>query len=130
MYSEQRPGQIGRCFPMNRNVEFEEFQRPWALTSHRNAPAIFDIPGSCVICAEMRLQSRFSSRSAGTFLTSLWQQCIRTSMPPRLQFQLNVRTIHPDFVGAQSLRRRRAEHLAGADPELGAMPGASDLVAL
>src|SRR6266404_844582 len=51
-------------------------------------------------------------------------------MPPRLQFQLNVRTIHPDFVGAQSLRRRRAEHLAGADLELGAMPGASDLVAL
>src|ERR1700676_741380 len=102
----------------------------WALTSHRNAPAIFDVPGSCVIWAEMRLQSRFSSRSAGTFLTSLWQQCIRTSMPPRLQFQLNVRTIHPDFVGAQSLRRRRAEHLAGADPELGAMPGASDLVAL
>src|SRR5882724_3384660 len=27
-------------------------------------------------------------------------------MPPRLQFQLNVRTIHPDVVGAHSLRRR------------------------
>src|SRR5713226_407051 len=52
------------------------------------------------------------------------------SMPLRLQFQLNVRTIHPDFVGAHPLRRRRAEHLAGADLELGAMPGASDLVAL
>lgn len=47
----------------------------------------------------------------------------------RLQFQLNVRTIHPDFVGAHPLRRRRAEHLAAADLELGAMPGASDLVA-
>jgi len=51
-------------------------------------------------------------------------------MPPRLQFQLNVRTIHLDFVGAHPLRRRRAEHLAGADLELGTMPGASDLVAL
>ena len=50
-------------------------------------------------------------------------------MPLRLQFQLNVRTIHSDFVGAHPLRRRRAEHLAGADLELGAMPGASDLVA-
>src|SRR5229473_1303439 len=52
------------------------------------------------------------------------------SMPLRLQFQLNVRTIHPDFVGTHPLRRRRAEHLAGTDLELGAMPGASDLVAL
>src|ERR1700746_2279002 len=52
------------------------------------------------------------------------------SMPLRLKFQLNVRTVHPDFVGAHPLRRRRAEHLAGADLELGAMPGASDLVAL
>src|SRR5712692_8750260 len=51
-------------------------------------------------------------------------------MPLRLKFQLNVRTVHPDFVGAHPLRRRRAEHLAGADLELGAMPGASDLVAL
>ena len=57
-------------------------------------------------------------------------RCIRTSMPPRLQFQLNVRTIHPDVVGAHPLRRRWAEHLAGADLEFGAMPGASDLVAL
>src|SRR6266849_11048005 len=52
------------------------------------------------------------------------------SMPLRLQFQLHVRTIHPDFVGTHPLRRRRAEHLAGANLELGAMPGASDLVAL
>ena len=52
------------------------------------------------------------------------------SMPLRLQFQLNVRTIHPDFVGVHPLRRRRAEHLAGADLVLGAMPGASDFVAL
>src|SRR5712692_2634342 len=51
-------------------------------------------------------------------------------MPLRLQFQLNVRTVHPDFVGTHSLRRRRAEHLAGADLELGTVPGASDLVVL
>jgi hypothetical protein len=51
-------------------------------------------------------------------------------MPLRLQFQLNVRTIHPDFVAAHPMRRRRAEHVARADLELGAMPGASDLVAL
>src|SRR6266404_6223772 len=62
-------------------------------------------------------------------LTSLWQRCIRTLTPLRLQFQLNVRTIHPDFVGAHPLRRRRTEHLAGAELELGAMPGTSDLVA-
>src|SRR5712691_11611478 len=45
------------------------------------------------------------------------------STPLRLQFQLNVRTIHPDFVGTHPLRRRRAEHLAGANLELRAMPG-------
>ena len=89
-----------------------------------------DVPGWCVIWKEIRLQSKLSNLSARTFLPSLWQRCIRTSMPPRLQFQLNVRTIHLDFVGAHPLRRRRAEHLAGADLELGTMPGASDLVAL
>ncbi len=52
------------------------------------------------------------------------------SMPLRLQFQLNVRTIHADFVGTHPLRRWRAEHLAGANLELRAMPGARDLVAL
>ncbi len=75
-------------------------------------------------------QSKLSNLSAGTFLTSLWQRCIKTSLPPRLQFQLNVRTIHPDVVGAHPLRRRWAEHLAGADLEFGDMQGASDLLAL
>jgi hypothetical protein len=46
----------------------------------------------------------------------------------RLQFHLKVRTIYPNFVRVHSLQRRRAEHLAGANLELGAMPGASDLV--
>lgn len=47
-----------------------------------------------------------------------------------LPFQLNVRSIHPDLVGAHPLRRRRVEHLASADSELGAVPGANDLVAV
>src|SRR6202049_228758 len=50
--------------------------------------------------------------------------------PLPLQFQLNVRTIHPNFVAVHPLRRRRPEHLATGDIELGAVPGTSDLVAV
>ncbi len=130
MYSGQRPGQIDRCF-LN-----EQKCRIWGSNAFVGSylslqcTSDIDVPGGCVIWKEIRLQSKLSNLSAGTFLTSLWQRCMRTSMPPRLQFQLNVRTIHPDFIGAHPLRRRRAEHLAGADLEFGAMPGASDLVAL
>ena len=116
---------------MNRNVEFGEFQRLGRLVR------LVAMHQQCLMYLAVESAGRksdsrvgFSSPSARTFLTSLWQRCIRTLMPLRLQFQLNVRTIHPDFVGTHPLRRWRAEHLAGANFEPRAMPGASDLVAL
>jgi hypothetical protein len=115
---------------MNRNVEFGGSNAFVGSYVSLQCTSDIDVPGWRVIWKKIRLQSELSNLSAGTFLTSLWQRCMRTSMPPRLQFQLNVRTIHPDFVGAYPLQRRRAEHLAGADLEFGAMPGASDLVPL